>query len=418
MAGRWTSVLARPGIPTGDGRLLTPGGGTNRSLPLPLLWQPETGDGHDGAVIVGRIDDIQYADDMVTSTGLLFDSYEADQAQQLIDQGVIGPSIDLGAMEYTYDEATGTAVITAWEIAGATLVPIPAFADVYLRMAAPEPVDLPALEPDGARSSYVDEYGDYTYEVMIASAAPAVLPSLDLFRNPMLPFATPLTVTEPDERGIRHVFGHIAQWGQCHVGLPGCVTAPHSRSEYSYFLTGAERTLEGVDVPVGRLTVGGGHASRELGFAPAMAHYDDIGAAVASVFSGEDEHGIWVSGWILPDTPDTMVSELLRHPPSGDWRNISGELELIAVCAVNSQGFPVKRPRVAFSNGRQTCLIGAFGPTAAAAAPPPKSLAAFKLNAGVIVADAPDVKEDGPAPTTTVADAARARWGWTQKGTR
>lgn len=429
MTGRWNGVFARPGIPTGDGRLLTPGGGTNRTLPLPLMWQPETGDGHDGAVIIGRIDDVAYENDMVTATGLIFDGYEADQAQELIDQGVIGPSVDLAAMEYTYDEATGTAVITAWEIAGATLVPIPAFADVYIRMAAPVIAE-PMMDPPVATEAPYAEYDDYTYDVIYASATPAVLPSMDLFRNPMLPFATPLTVTQPDAQGIRHVFGHIAPWGTCHVGLPGCVTAPHSRSEYSYFLTGVERTAEGVDVPVGRLTVGGGHASPSLGFAPAMAHYDDVGAAVATVFSGEDEHGIWVSGWILPNTPDEMVSELLRHPPSGDWRNIGGELELIAVCAVNSQGFPIKRPMVAFANGRQRTLIGAFMPAATGAAPAPASLAAFKLQEWPlgtttftsgggkpvrgIVTSVTRIEQDDPSGTTPAAAAARARWHWTQ----
>jgi hypothetical protein len=201
---------------------------------------------------------------------------------------------------------------------------------------------------------------DAATAALIASAATPIRPPLDYFRQPALPYATPLTVMQPDENGFQRVFGHIAPWGECHVGLPGCVTAPHSMSDYAHFLTGVERT-DGGDVPVGVLTVGGGHAAPGLGFKAAVEHYDNVGSSVASVNAGEDEFGIWVAGYVIPDTPDSMVSELLRHPPSGDWREVAGNLELIAVCAVNSGGFPITRPLVKFSMGRQKTLIGAFG---------------------------------------------------------
>ena len=77
---------------------------------------------------------------------------------------------------------------------------------------------------------------------------------------------------------------------------------------------------------------------------------------------GEDDHGIWVSGWILPEADPLRVDQFKASPVSGDWRRIGGSLEMIAVCSVNTPGFPVPRTLVKFSMGAQRSLIGVFGP--------------------------------------------------------
>lgn len=456
MAERWTAVLARLGMPTGDGRVLTPGGITNRDLPLPLMWQRKTEDGHGGSVIVGRIEDIDFGADMVTASGTLLDVPEAKEAKTLIESGVVGPSVDLDDLSYVMDEDSRI-VITDGRIAGATLVPIPAFAEVSIHMATDAMAfslaaavrstgwsDLPladaarswdsgparqrvdswsnedmsryaraflyqdSSQPRENKSSYgfqiadvingtltiipravfaaaavlqgsrggtnapaadqarmksvlggiyrrLDRTPPWENESMRASAG--VLPPLSWFQNPHLDEATPITITE-DGR----VFGHIATWGTCHVGLPGCVTPPSSPSDYAYFLVGAEETSEGVNVPVGKLTVGGGHAHPDDGFVAAADHYDNVGTAIASVFAGEDEYGIWVAGRIVPGAANEKVAELRRSPISGDWRRIGGNLELIAAHAVNVPGFPIPRAQVRFSNNAQQSLIGQFSP--------------------------------------------------------
>ena len=114
---------------------------------------------------------------------------------------------------------------------------------------------------------------------------------------------------------------------------------------------------------VGTLTAGPRHADPKLAYQAAMQHYDDVDAAVARVVAGENEHGIWVSGWIIPDAKPEAVEVFKSSPVSGDWRRIGGSLELVAVCSVNTPGFPVPRARVAFSNGHQRTLVGAFGIT-------------------------------------------------------
>lgn len=356
MARRFTTTLARLGTPTGDRRILTPGGITSRDLPLPLSWQRESGEGHGGSVVVGRIETMDIGQDMVTATGTMLES--ADWSYELIEQleaGVIGPSVDLDDLEYVVDEEDRI-IITKARIAGATLVSIPAFAEVSIHL-SPLPAEPIPVEPMPGDPEMAGLYAS-------ADVSRETLPPAELFANPNLKMPTPLTVTNPDDQGIRRVMGHIAQWGVCHIGLPGCVTPPSSETNYAHFLTKEQLTSDGSVVRVGVLTAGEGHAEPGLGIRPASAHYDDPDLAVAKVFAGEDEHGIWVSGWILPYAKPERVQQLRDLDVSGDWRRVGGSLELIAACAVNTAGFPVLR-RVAFSleHGGQQTLIGQFSPS-------------------------------------------------------
>jgi len=360
MPRTWSAVLARIGVPTGDGRILAPAGGSSRSLPLPLSFQQQSGDGHGGSVVVGRIESVQFADGMVTATGSLLDSGEwgTDVVEQL-EAGVIGPSVDLDDIEYVMDE-NELLVLTKWRVAGATLVAIPAFADVSLTL---DPV--PASPMPDTEAEVMEPVAEGFWAS--ATAATAVLPTLEWFKAPDLDRLTPLTVSDTGR-----VFGHIAPWGQCHVGLPGCVTAPSSPSGYAYFHQAEQPTAEGVTLPVGTLVAGPRHADAQLAFHAATQHYDDVDAAVARVVAGEDEFGIWVAGWLLPGAKPEAVETFRNSPISGDWRRVGGALEMIAVCSVNAAGFPVPRARVAFSSGRQRTLVGSFGITPVAEAVGPE----------------------------------------------
>lgn len=376
MTRTWSGVLARLGVPTGDGRIIAPGGGSSRDLPLPLMWQELSDDGHGGSRVVARIESLSIGDGMVTATGSMLDSAPWAVIEQL-EAGLLGPSVDLDDIEYTMDDQERV-VITKWRIAGATLVAIPAFADVSVTL-DPLPVG-PMDDVVSVGRSQTDIDMD-TWPNLYASAAPQ-LPPLDWFRQPDLDRLTPLTISDTGR-----VFGHIAGWGTCHIGLPGCVTPPRSQSGYSDFHGDAQPTQEGVLLPVGVLVAGPRHADPQLAFHAAQAHYDDPDARVAKVVAGEDEHGIWMAGWILPDAKERAVEIFKSSPVSGDWRWRAGSLELTAVCSVNVPGFPVPRARVAFSNGAQRTLIGSFGIT-------PVS--------GEFVGTAKVIKDNN----------ARARWAW------
>jgi hypothetical protein len=398
MPRTWTAVLARIGTPTGDKRIIAPGALSTRDLPLPLMWQRVSSDGHAGAVTVGAIETmlIDNENGIVTGAGSflpvrgaaeaqaqaeagvtgpsvdLFDDLDIEEVQTLIESRVVGPDLtgNMDDIEYAVQD-DGMIVITRARIAGATLVQIPAFAGVSIDL-----VD--ELEVGTEVSPIL---------ASVTPAPPVVRPPVEWFRAPDLDRVTPLTVSDTGR-----VFGHIAPWDQCHVGLPGCVTPPPSVSGYSYFHQGEQTCRDGSVLPVGTLTVGGGHADAQMAWRPAQEHYDNVGAAVAKVIAGEDEFGIWVAGWMLPQATEAQVDAFRASPVSGDWRRIGGSLEMIAVCSVNSAGFPVPRARVAFSAGHQRTLVGSFGITPVRA----------------------EVTEVAP---TSGAETARAKWAWaTTKG--
>lgn len=523
MGRRWHSVLGRIGTPTGDRRIIAPGALTTRDLPLPLMWQRMSGEGHGGAVTVATIEEltIDNAAGVVTGSGRILDVRGAADAERQMESGVTGPSLDLfddidiievqklieagvvgpdlmnnfDDVEYVIDE-NDMIVITSARIAGATLVQIPAFADVYIALEdadvsrettehgdyalvasvrsagwsdmpladesrdwdgdaaagrvfswatdgdttdwgryaraflrkdddadpatkgaysfgiadvvdgtltiVPRGVFAAAAAVQGARTGSEPSEADAMRSVLngiyarldreppwggmqaAANVSRETLPPLEWFTRPSFDGPTPLTVTD-DGR----VFGHIAPWGTCHVGLPGCTTAPPSFTNYAHFLRKHQETSDGTRVPTGIITVGGGHADPKLGMIPAMGHYDNPDWATAKVFAGEDEFGIWVAGWILPYADPVKVQQLKDIDVSGDWRMAGGNLEMMGLAAVVEPGFPVLR-RVHFSleRGGQQTLIGQFKVT-------PRS----------------NVSRE----TLPATDDARARWHWAAK---
>ena len=151
-------------------------------------------------------------------------------------------------------------------------------------------------------------------------------------------YACPPTVTEEGE-----VFGHLAPWGVCHVGQKGkCVTAPHSAVDYAHFKRGQHViTAEGDTIRVGVLTANTGHADLRLSANASMAHYDNTAFQAADVVMYEDEYGIAYHGALRPDATEAQVRMLRASALSGDWREIGGNLELVAALAVNQPGFPM-----------------------------------------------------------------------------
>lgn len=180
------------------------------------------------------------------------------------------------------------------------------------------------------------------------------------FEDPALEGPTPLTITE-DGR----VYGHVATWDVCHIGLglsvgdgDKCVTAPHSETNYALFHTGTVVTDDGT-VPVGSITMGIGHAGMSLKAQAAASHYDVTDAQVALVAAGEDEHGIWFSGALLPDVTEDQIVRLRAASLSGDWRQHAGALEMVAALAVNVPGFPIPRTSLAASGQAEFALVAA-----------------------------------------------------------
>jgi hypothetical protein len=365
----WEGTLAFVNQPTDDRRQLDSGGGSFRSFPIPLMAQMATSYGHDGAWIVGRVDSGVISDTEVTGAGV-FDSGEwGMDAARLVDQQMLDRvSIDLGALEVetevteTDDDGFPTAWIdhfTSWQIAAVTQVNVSAFAESRIHLTGP-------LASDGE----VDG-GDGAAEPVAAAATPA--------RALAIPTAAPsewFSIAEPapgeqfalggigaewlveqDDAGALamplqimddgRVMGHIAYWGQCHVGFPGrCVTPPTGDGAYSRFHVGYHVTDEGESIATGVLTSGCDHAATSMRAPEALSHYAHNGVGWADVRVINGVYGPWACGVLRPDVTPEQIRVLRAGALSGDWRTVSGRLEMIATLAVNTPGFPIARESV------------------------------------------------------------------------
>lgn len=369
-------VVLPEGVETGDGRSFKPESVTTRDLPLPLLWQEVTGDAHDGSRIVGRIDSIERLENGLGNAIGVFDTGPyGREAERLVQEKFLrGTSADLDMFEASVNQPSDSdaslgedahngdeepveqnkiksdkIVVTQARLMAVTLVPKPAFQECTIEIIEDE-VEPGYLVEDGMYEEAVDDV-EGTLSAIAASAAP-VVPPRAWFDRPRLKGPTPITV---DDDG--RVFGHIAAWHVDHIGMPRNTKPPRSSSNYAYFRTGVVRTDDGSDMPVGQLTLAGGHASMLANASEAVKHYDDTASAVADVTAGEDSYGIWVAGALRPEATAEQVRALRASAPSGDWRPINGKLELVAVCQVNVPGFPVARAMVA--GGQMTALVAA-----------------------------------------------------------
>jgi hypothetical protein len=319
-----------------------------RTLPLPLLWQLQTGEGHDGSVLVGKITHVERTPFGLGNAYGVFDTGPYGQeAQRLVENGFLRwISADLDKFEvneHKSDLENGKMFIQKGRLMGATLVSKPAFQECTIELI---PLSGEDEMPDAAPSAI-------TASASIAEAIPVEPPSA-WFDRPVLNGPSPIHV---DDNG--HVFGHIATWSQDHIGHNQSVRAPRSASNYAYFHTGVVRTAEGQDVKVGQLTLAGGHAPINYDPVAAVKHYDDTASAIADVHAGEDAYGIWVAGALRPGTTPEQIRALRASAPSGDWRSINHRLELVAVCQVNVPGFPVPRSMTASGSRDMYSLVAA-----------------------------------------------------------
>ncbi len=402
MGTRWRGLLAPINKPTGDGRRMAHGAFTHRPLPLGLKWQRVDDAGHDASVVIGLMDRLTIDEEAgeVWGEGELFNDQpdlprlteDVGEALLLTTKKVIGPSVDAGAAEavlvrtgsdvpLTGDEIddimweameSGTdpdieILFTRYEIAAATLVVIPAFAEA-------RPFELLAADADVA----AEPVRPALVASLTAAASTPVIPA-NVFDMPAPSEYVDLTVEDRGE-GFLRVFGYLAPFGTCHAEFRDvCRTPPTSTMDYAAFhrypIDVVDAAGETVTVRAGRITTGFGevgtgcaccrgkddHACTGFSLAQAIGHHDQL-TRLANVRVVETEVGPWLSGFAYAgDVTDRGLKVLSRRKVSGDWRDIGGELELVEVLAlaVAQPGFPP--PRAAFQNGRTVALVAARG---------------------------------------------------------
>ena len=360
-------VLAVVGSPTSDGRYLIPDEISNRDLPIPVMVQTATDQGHAGAEACGRIDAMEYIsvsdfeyveeygledvreDSVVVWAKGTFDTSEfARDAERMLENGA-GVSIDLPPERIAAFDPDSFEEIPEEEIDFEALMMGQYLVGIGGKIAALTIVAIPAFEEASitlipGHALVASAYGLKVVKPQVLTAAAAgaapLKPPRDWFFEPEADGPVPLTVT-PEGK----VYGHLALWNQCHPAFSSCETAPMSTSGYSFFHVGEIETDDGDLVAVGRITVGkegsarGGHASVVLGRQGAMEHYDATGCVAAFVRAKDGVHGIWLSGAVRSDAPAEKIRDLRANPPSGDWR----DYELVGVLSVPVPGFPIPR---------------------------------------------------------------------------
>lgn len=338
--------LAATNHPTGDGRTmehfdLAP-------LPWPFSAQFSLDEGHDGAVPVGKITEATLNESgVVSGLGEYMLTEDGIRAANLAAEGAM-PGISINADE-AYEMSIGEdggRVYHSLRLRGATQCQIPAFVEACVEVS---PEDVAAgVAAVAARGDVVAAQA----EAIVASVAPkAWAPPAAWFDDPHLERVTPLTITD-DGR----VFGHLAEWGQCHTDYPGeCVQPPVSATGYGFFNTGEIVCADGSRRAVGTLTFGAPHAPGHLSPTAAAEHYGNTATAGAYVTAGEDVHGIWLAGAILPDLTNLERAQIMAGSPSGDWRGVGGNLELVAALCVNAPAFPIRREQARLMVASGSC---------------------------------------------------------------
>lgn len=173
----------------------------------------------------------------------------------------------------------------------------------------------------------------------VQAAADLKRPPADWFTDPTLDGPTALTIDDDGK-----VAGHLALWSTCHRGFGNdCVTPPQDATDYAEFHDNARVMLDtGELLGVGCLTVDVSHADMRASAEEAKRHYDHSGTTVAQVRAGQDEHGVWLAGAVVPWATPAQIEKLRRLSLSGDWRPKGGSYFLIAAQAVPVPGFPIR----------------------------------------------------------------------------
>ncbi len=184
-------------------------------------------------------------------------------------------------------------------------------------------------------------------------------PPAEWFDQPEPDHAEPLTV-EPDGR----VHGHLAPWDGCHAGMvngsvPSCFRPPRSLTDYRMFHLGQLELENGSMLPVGKVIVAGDHAPTTPGttLQAATSHYDKTGSVGAYVRARNGTHGIFLSGATKSDITPEQLRDLRANLPSGDWRNLNRNLELIGALAVPVPGYGIPAVVASAETGEIEALL-------------------------------------------------------------
>lgn len=142
------------------------------------------------------------------------------------------------------------------------------------------------------------------------------------------------------------VYGLLAPRHVAHRSFEKRVTVPTGNVDYSRWMNRQTIVAGGGRVTTGPITMGCGHAATDpwVSADSSLEHYDNSCSVVATVRIGENSHGVWIAGALLPDVTPHQVARMLACQLSGDWRahpEKPGKREMCGALLVPVPGFPV-----------------------------------------------------------------------------
>lgn len=378
-------VCAVEGQWTGDRRMFAPDSlDLGAPLPWALKWQPAEDEGHEGSVIVGRIDTAVRDGALIRISGVMDDGPEGGrdgcEAARLMERGMLrGNSVmtddtsDVD-IEMIYPEPQ---VILEAPISVPAGVPLPPGAEVepmyepmpemiqpgepaviihHARIRSvtllPEPAFVEAvitlgIDPQAGSADMLVPIGDA--EPIVASGHTITIPNVppaEWFDEPTdVLLAGAWTVTDEGR-----VYGLLAPDNVAHRSFRDRrVTVPMGNVDYDRYL-GREVIVAGGGRRVcGVVTMNCGHCPPSASNDPAirMEHYDNSCSVVASINVIEKPGvGVIVAGALSPGVTAEQVVQMMGCQLSGDWAphpEKAGRREFVAALLVPVPGYPMPR---------------------------------------------------------------------------
>lgn len=164
--------------------------------------------------------------------------------------------------------------------------------------------------------------------------------------------AIPLTFEELPG-GMTRVYGHVAPRGVCHrsnlsARSGGCWTYPGDvDGDHAGYHTGANIQLDdGTHIRVGALTIGGGHidpglARNGVKWSQVDRHREDANQVVAMTRAWDTQHGLAISGILMPDVDEATRMRMLACAPSVELWPRGGGYTLVGLHLVPQPALPV-----------------------------------------------------------------------------
>jgi hypothetical protein len=345
-------------------RVMHADGGDVQELPRSIFGQFVDMPGHDGAVPVGALHEVKFdfeSDPKILSgKGWLVDDENGRRmALGILSKSLRHNSVDLAEIQLEIeivwnDDMSDYDVVAhfvKWKLAKTTFVSTPAHPNAHGVLTDDEVTAalgeiMASAEWDPMDPLVIDCPSVVAFDlkrphIEVTAGLAGTRPSWDYFHIPEPDVATPHTVEDADEDGFIPVYGHLAQWDQCHQGVLGqCIIPPRPSDSYTSWNKSGVLTDNG-KVWTGPLCLyGGHHPLADVGSEKAMAKAylqlaDGVENAWADVHMIAGQIGPWYCGYVRPGRSDVDVANARASRVSGHWL---GDKLKFAVC-VNAEGY-------------------------------------------------------------------------------